>query len=84
MPLERASGVPYAELDGIYFPMKDTETGERVSCSVSYEYLQARMGVAEQTQDTRLSFFETLREEIEDIASGKYDAKQPCHVAAGD
>jgi hypothetical protein len=88
MPLMRAdSGVPVAEIDAIYFAMEDMKTGEQISCRVSYAYLQDRVRLREGilTGPTMLPHFEVLRDEIEDIASRRYDAgEKPPFVTVDD
>ena len=83
MPLERGNGTYYADLDGIYFIMRDAETGARVACRASYPYLQARKEDPEADQNALISFFETIREEMEGIASRKYNPKRPGIVVVG-
>ena len=70
MPLKRAEwGAPYAEEKSVCFPMVDADTGEQVSCRISFACLLAAAGQAEDW----LAEFEARREEIEDMASRKFD-----------
>lgn len=71
MPLKRAEwGAPYEETKSVCFPMIDTGTGEPISCKVSRECLPNGAG---QARDL-LTEFNARREELEEIASRKYDA----------
>ena len=71
MPLKRARwGAPYEETKSVCFPMVDTGTGEQISCEISFSCLLPAPGQAKDI----LAEFEAKREEIEDIASRKYDA----------
>ena len=58
-------------LEGLYFNMLDGRT--RVRCRVTEEALQDRAGRANMAQDGLMSIFETFQDEIESIASMKYD-----------
>jgi Protein of unknown function (DUF1488) len=63
-------GGPQADI-AVYFPIEDEATGKPVICKVSYEYLQCRAGMAaDATNNEMLWAFETLRDEIEAVASG--------------
>jgi Protein of unknown function (DUF1488) len=72
MPLERMHDEAIdPQLEGVYFGMVDgTKT---VRCLVLYEALMDR-GKLSDDQDGRLQTFHQNREEIERIASEKYDA----------
>ena len=71
MPLKRAEwGAPYEETKSVCFPMVDTDTGEQISCEISFSCLLPAPGQAKDI----LAEFEAKREEIEDIVSRKYDA----------
>jgi hypothetical protein len=52
------------------FPMVDTDTGEQISCKISFACLLPAPGQAKDV----LAEFEAKRENIEDIASRKFDA----------
>jgi Protein of unknown function (DUF1488) len=73
MPLERASGFYSVGLGALAFPMRDAKTQARVGCKVSYEYLQLFCH-GQPTSDALEAAFIDQREEIEAIASDKYDA----------
>jgi Protein of unknown function (DUF1488) len=67
-------GEPQADIDAVYFPMQDADTAKPVICKVSYEYLRCRAKIGEDaTNNEMLWAFETLRDEIEAVASGHYD-----------
>jgi Protein of unknown function (DUF1488) len=86
MPLSRAkTGEPSAETNGIVFPMED-EGGVLVICEVSYDYLRRRTGVTiSSVGKEMLLHFGALRDEIEEIARGKYEKqKQPPFVTSDD
>jgi hypothetical protein len=77
MPLKRAErGLAVTQTDAIYFPMQNVRTDERVVCKVSYPYLHGRMGhdLGGPTGGSMLAHFKKLRNDIEAIASRKYDA----------
>jgi hypothetical protein len=84
MPLERASGLVRADIDGIHFPMQDAKTSKVIPCKVTYEYLQDRTGLATYDQEQMLEAFATLRGEIEAMTSAKYDRGEPPHVTKAD
>ena len=65
-----------AKADAIYFPMEDLKTGDQVTCKINYSYLQKRTRLHEGplSGEAMLPYFETLRDEIESIASEKYAA----------
>ena len=47
MPLKRAQwGAPYEETKSVCFPMVDTDTGEQISCEVSFACLLPAPGQA--------------------------------------
>ena len=73
MPLIRAhTGEPQADIDAVYFPMADADTGMPVVCKVSYEYLQKRTSAAEDsTGNEMLWAFQVTREKVEAMASEK-------------
>jgi hypothetical protein len=85
MPLSRArTGEPSAETNGIVFPMED-EGGVLVICEVSYDYLRRRTGVTISSVGREmLLHFEALRDEIEEIARGKYAQQKPPLVTSED
>ena len=71
MPLKRGQwGAPYEETKSVCFPMVDTDTGEQISCEISCACLLPAPGQAKDL----LAEFQAKREEIEGIASHKYDA----------
>ena len=76
MPLRRAkSGEPQADIDAVYFPMEDVDTGKPVVCKASYEYLQRRTGVpGDSTGNEMLWAFEMMRDKVEAAVSSLYDA----------
>jgi hypothetical protein len=68
-------------MGSVCFPMVDTDTGEQVSCNVSFEILAHAPGQA----TDRLREFNARREEFEEIASLKYDAgERPPYITSAD
>ena len=48
MPLKRAQwGAPYEETKSVCFPMVDTDTGEQISCEISFELPSSRSRTSE-------------------------------------
>jgi hypothetical protein len=74
MPLIRAKGRATPEIDGIYFPMERAGISTRVVCRVSYEALRAISGAQSGYRPAMIAVFSEYRDEIESIASRKYDA----------
>jgi len=86
MPLRRANtGEPQADIDAVYFPMEDTDTGKPVVCKASYEYLQKRAEVPEDSTDNEMLWaFEIMRDKVEAVASSLYDAGRAPFVRSVD
>jgi hypothetical protein len=74
MPLVRAAGEPFLDIEGVRFPMVDINTDEHLSCLVHFEYLQDRTGATDPNK--MLGEFDMHRAEIEGLASEKYDKGQ--------
>jgi hypothetical protein len=72
MPLSRASEQTVDELDGIWFGMRDSDTGQPVRCVCRREGLQER-GATD--QDGQKATFLRDRFEIEELASALYDRR---------
>jgi hypothetical protein len=73
MPLTRAPGTVRVDLNRVVFPMQDVATGTAVRCVISEQALRKLSGGASSIAALD-ALFDQHRDEIEAMASRKYDA----------
>ena len=77
MPLEYVSEAYDPQIEGLYFPMRDSKSKQLVRCRVTWDYLEDLSGdAASATQDSSIQTFKAHRASIEEIASQTYDDGQ--------
>jgi hypothetical protein len=68
----------------VQFPMQN-ENGVLVPVSVTIDYLRARLGLPDKSdEESMLNAFETVRPELEALASAKYDRGEPTYITTDD